>query len=159
VKVKSSSDPWPTTSPLGKPRFDGIYECRGLSTVGSAGGFPGTPFSTPPTQVNLCYFLKFDRSGVVHYQPGQEPLSTEQAVQRFEKWQDDPVYDARGRYELDGSTIRFNIESENFAIRSTTIRVTFDAVVYEDHLSLWEEGHSGRRTYLEFRFVRYPPTH
>jgi hypothetical protein len=104
LEVNREGDRRPSTAPLGRLRFDGIYECRGIKMIGSSGGLPGL-WTTPATQVRMVYFLKFDANGNGHYTPAEEPFTTEQAAQRFAEMPASP-YVRRGRYTITGLNSR-----------------------------------------------------
>jgi hypothetical protein len=87
-------------------RSDGIYECRGIETPTSSGGWPFFHLPSPPARIS--YFLRFYPSGQVHYITHREPITTAEAAKSLEGL-DGTELSTRRPYVRDGDLVKFTI--------------------------------------------------
>jgi len=96
-------------SVVGRIRTDGIYECRGVQTVSSAGGWSFLHF--PPPHVRLAYFIRFYPTGRVNYTTAREPFTTGEAGRYLDSLGNTRQGSA-APYVQDGPRVRFTIGDE-----------------------------------------------
>ena len=132
--VKESSDRRPITTPAGVVRINGIYVCRGLKRIGSAGGLGFWPFESPAIQLSFAEFLRFDDDGNASCWNAEEPATIGDARMFFreikgKKWA------VEGTYRVEGSDLSFVLTALT-ADGHSYAQTRYVGKVYKDHLAL-----------------------
>ena len=132
--VKESSDRRPTTSQVGVIRTDGIYVCRGLKGIGSAGGLGFWPFESPAKQLSFAEFLRFDEYGITSEWNTEEPATIADARKFFReikgtKWAH------TGTYRTEASDLRFVMTGLTLD-GHTYAQTPYVGKVYKNYLAL-----------------------
>jgi hypothetical protein len=146
---KEGSDPRPLSEPPGQVRTDGVYACRGILVVGSAGGLGFWPFQSRGTQDRHVEFLRFDAEGNVQASTMGEPASARQAAAYFRKVAHDPSA-PHGRYTHEGDTLAFVINAKG-ADGQPTPPLPYHGKAYRTYLALTADSAIGS-IYREYDF-------
>jgi hypothetical protein len=146
---KEGSDPRPLTEPRGQVRTDGVYACRGILVVGSAGGLGFWPFQSRGTQIRLVEFLRFDADGNVQSVTMEAPASAREAAAHLRKAAADPGAQ-HGRYSHEGEALSFVINARG-ADGQPTSPVPYHGKAYHTYLALTADSAVGP-IYREYNF-------